>query len=175
MITIFESWDSIIHRIGGKPLRRGRGQCPLCESRTGFSCNEDKGFFCFACNAHGDKISFIQQFHKYDFKDALRFLRLEPGKPPKPDIRIERRRRIREGLQNWIRINERNLRNEIYARNLVITRALSRLRQDPDDAWGWDWLAWAFSGYDAIEYKLDHLIGSETTQLEAYKSMRQGI
>jgi DNA primase len=163
------TWESVSAKTGLKPLHHNRGKCPFCGSSTGFSVHDEKGFHCFACGAHGDKISFIQQFHKCDFKDALRFFGLEPGKPPAPDPTIERRKKMREALRQWAKMEARKLRNEFYAKEMVFTRALARLRNNQDDPQAWDWLAWAFTGHAALENKLDMLAGTESQQIEVYK------
>lgn len=166
------SWDFIADRIGVRRWKHGRGQCPKCDSRTGFSCHEDKGFYCFACGRHGDKISFIMQYLNYNFKDALRFFGLEPGKPPAPDPAIERRRKARVGLQRWAKPTARELRDEHYIRERVIAAARRRLERDQEDEYAWNWLAWAYTGLEAIASKLDMLQGNEMEQIELYKSMR---
>ena len=168
MIEVNESWDSIGSRIGIKPWRRGRGSCPFCESRTGFSVHERKGFNCFACGRHGDKIAFVQQYQDCDFSDTLRFFGLEPGKPPVPDPAVERRQKIHRGLNGWTRIKGRDFRNEIYAREFVITRARRRLQEDPED----DWLWWALTGYDSIENRHDAILSKESQRIELYKKLR---
>lgn len=173
MIPISESWESITHRAGVKHLRRGRGECPFCESRTGFSVNDEKGFHCFACGVHGDKISFVQKLHKCDFTDALRFFGLEPGIPPKPDPAIERKRKARDGLKAWAEKIGKELRFEFYVREKVITRALQRLRRNADDSYAWNWLCWALIGHSALEYRLDTIdIGTEEQRLDAYRQWR---
>jgi hypothetical protein len=172
MILIAESWESIVHRTGIKRLRRGRGECPFCGSCTGFSSHEDRGFHCFACGIHGDKIAFIQQLHGCGFKDALRFFGLEPGKPPAPDPETVRRRNIREGLRRWAMTLGKELRLEHYVRERVIARAQERLSRDPEDPMAWGWLAWAYKGLEAIAHTLDQLEGNETQQLQAYREWR---
>lgn len=173
MVPVSESWESIASRTGIKFWRRGRGQCPFCESRTGFSVHGEKGFHCFACGVHGDKISFIQHFHKCDFKDALRFFGLEPGKPPELDPAIEYRNKIRKGLETWTRTLSKELNKEHYIRERVITRALRRLRKAPEDSYAWNWLGWALPGLEAIAYRLDMLSGSESAQIETFKYLRR--
>lgn len=173
MIDITESWESIFHRTGNQHLRRGRGSCPFCDSKTGFSVHDEKGFHCFACGVHGDKIRFIQEYHKCDFRDALRFFGLEPGRPPAPDPAIVRKRKIRDGLRKWSGQTARDLRDQHYIRCVVETAAVELLRMDPDDAQAWDGLAWALTGRDAIAHKLDVLEGGEADQVEAYKLLRK--
>jgi hypothetical protein len=166
------SWESIIERTGNQHLRRSRGRCPFCESRTGFSVHDEKGFHCFACGIHGNKISFIQQFHKCDFKDALRFFGLEPGKPPAPDPAMVRRQRVRAGLKAWAKKIGKNLRDEFLIRERVITWALPRLRNNAEDHRTWELLSWALTGHSSLEFKLDLLSGKEEQQIEIFKHLR---
>ena len=173
MISISETWESILNRCGCNALRRGRGPCPFCESRTAFSVHEEKGFHCFACGVHGDKISFIEQFHKCDFKDALRFFGLEPGRPPKPDPAVLRKKRIREGLKRWSWTLGKQLRREHYVLERVIACASRRLSADPEDPWAWTWLSWAMPIQEVLEYKLDLIDGDTRDQVTAYLELRR--
>lgn len=172
MVLVDETWESIAQRMGVKAWRRGRGECPFCESKTGFSVHEEKGFHCFACGVHGDKLTFVQQFHKCEFKDALRFFGLEPGKPPAPDPERIRRQRIRDGLKRWTDSQGKQLRYEHYVMERVIARANVRLEIDPEDEWAWSWLAWALPAQEVISYKLDLIEGDERQQLEAFRLWR---
>jgi hypothetical protein len=175
-MEIYESWDSIFRRIGERPSRRGRARCPIHDGDSPFSLsvNEEKGvFYCHVCHAGGDKLDFIQQYLKCDFKSALQFFGLEPGAPPPPDPVQERRRKVQEGLRTWAQTLRWELNFEHFVREKVISRALSRLRRDPEDAWAWEWLAWALTGLDAIAHKLDMLSGSEAEQLQIFKQFRR--
>jgi hypothetical protein len=168
------TWESIFTQTGLKPLRRARGPCPFCNSGTGFSCHEEKGFHCFACGVHGDKISFVQQFHRCGFKDALRFFSLEAGKPPAPDPTVQHHNKLREGLQHWAHALQRKLRDEFYFRSKIEYHGTQRLKINPEDSIGWELLSIAYTGIplDELEKWLDLLIGTEAQQLEAYKTMR---
>lgn len=167
------SWDFIADRIGVRRWKHGRGQCPICESRTGFSCHEEKGFYCFACGRHGDKISFIMQFMSCGFKTALAFFGLQPGKPPAPDPAIIRQKKIRKGLQVWARSTAKELRYEHYIRMRVEMAAKRRLRKNAQDEMAWSWLQWVYAGLAAIVHELDMLEGSESDQIIMYKRWRR--
>ncbi|MBZ5496830.1 MAG: hypothetical protein LAP85_10550 [Acidobacteriia bacterium] len=167
------TWDSIFHGEGLKSLRRGRGACPFCDSSTGFSCHDEKGFNCFACAEHGDKIAFVQKLRGCDFVSALKYFGLEPGKPPAPDPEILRRRAIKEGLQTWARELGRELRDEYLGRFGLEAAALQRLHRDAQDERAWTWLAAAYRGLDQVEYLLDQIdIGTESQQINAYREWR---
>jgi hypothetical protein len=169
------TWDEIYSRIGERPSRHKRNRCPIHDgdSPCSVALDESRGiFYCHVCHAGGDKFSFIKQLYKCDFKSALRWFGLEPGKPPAPDPAAVRRLRVRSGLKAWSKQIGRELRDEFYCRERVITRALDRLRRDPEDAWAWNWLGWALRDHGQIEYKLDLLIGTEEQQLEAFRQWR---
>jgi hypothetical protein len=172
--TSLFSWESIFAHVGLKPLRRGRGSCPFCDSKTGFSCNDVKGFNCFACNAHGDKISFIQQFCRCDFKNALRFFGIEPGEPPAPDPIVVYRQSVREGLHLWANQQQRKYRDQYYLRSKFELLGKERLTRDHQDPIGWEWLAIAYKGMPLqdLENLLDLLNGRDSEQLLAYEIMR---
>jgi hypothetical protein len=175
-MEIYESWESIFRRIGERPPHRGRGRCPIHDGDSPFSLsvNEDKGLFhCFVCGAGGDKLDFIQQLYRCDFKEALRFFGLEAGPPPAPDPAEVRRLKVQGALRTWAQTLRWELNFEHFVREKVISRALSRLRRDPpEDAWAWEWLAWALTGLDAIAHKLDMLSGTEIEIIEAYKILK---
>jgi hypothetical protein len=152
-VEIAETWPNIFSRLDLKPLRRNRGQCPLCESGTGFSTTENKTglFYCFSCNAAGDKINFIELLLGCNFKAALAFFGLDPSRPPKPDPAIARRRAAERELELRARQVGRELRNEFYLRSRVKQFGLRRLRRNSEDALGWELLALAYRGIPLIE------------------------
>ena len=58
----------------GKVLR---GLCPIHQDKSNPNFTiypETNTFFCFACRATGDVISFYQKLHNVDFKQAIREL-----------------------------------------------------------------------------------------------------
>jgi DNA primase len=171
------SISSILSRLDVPPGRHGRTICPIHhgQNRFAFSYDDDRGvWYCFRCGIGGDAVDLIKQVTGTDFKGALRWLGIEPGKPPAPDPERIRQRRIREGLLKWAKTLGRQMRNEFYTRELVITEARRRLERDPDDEWAWTWLAWALTGKDALENKLDMIdIGTEEQRLAMYREMRR--
>jgi hypothetical protein len=175
-ISTLPSWSEVYFRLGEHSPRRNRGRCPIHggDSPSSVSLDEDRGvYYCHVCHSGGDKITFVSEVLRCDFKDALRFFGIEPGMPPAPDPAVIRRRKIREGLRNWARTIGRELRFEHYVRERVIARAQERLARDPDDDWGWNWLAWAYTGLEAIAHKLGQLEGDEAQQVQAYKELRE--
>jgi len=172
-VPIAEPWDSIMSRVGARPLRRGRGACPLCESRTGFSAHDVKGFHCFACGAKGDKIGFIQQLYKCDFKSAMRWFGLKPGKPPAPNPEALLLRNLRKKLKIWVHDNGHKLRKIYYIQGMVIAAMRKRLRRNPEDEEAWELLAEALRGHDVLEHKLDALIGTVADQIELLNFMER--
>lgn len=163
-----EPWNGIASRLGLKPWRHGRGACPFCESHTGFSCHEKKGFNCFACGEHGDKIRFIEKFCSTDFKGSLAYFGLDTSTPRAPDPEMTKQRKA-DALQ-WARLlmRERELREEFRVRSLIAFYGGERLRDDSDSDMGWKLLEIAYAGrpLSAIENDLDHL--QEMIPREAY-------
>ncbi len=67
------------------PLKKAgasyRGLCPFHGEKTpSFYVHPDKGFFkCFGCDAKGDVVKFIEQHHKLNFPEAVRWLAQRAG------------------------------------------------------------------------------------------------
>ena len=64
--------------------RMGRAVKALCpfhsEKSPSFTLNDEKGFFhCFGCGVHGDAITFIQEYEKTTFPEAVERLAAEVG------------------------------------------------------------------------------------------------
>lgn len=172
-LVVRDSWESILRRYG-EPLRRNRARCPIHggDSPYSLSVSESKSLFhCFVCGASGDKIDFIRQTEKCSFREALRRLGLEPGRPPAPDPAAERKRRVRVGLAAWTRRVGREVREEYYNRARIELYARQRLRRDPDDVIGWGLLWVAYDGLPltAVEGIHDLLIGRPWEQLAAFR------
>jgi hypothetical protein len=173
--SVLPSRNEIYRRIGERAPRLNRGRCPIHDGDSLYSValDEDKGvFYCHVCHASGDKISFIQQVYRCHFKEALAFYGLQPGKIPMPDPEVERRRRIRQGLQNWANIRAWQLREDHFIRCVVETAAKRLLHIDPDHMQAWNALAWALTKIEAVAYELDMLAGSDAEKIEAYKFWR---
>lgn len=168
--------SNILTQLDVPPGRRGRTQCPIHrgDNSQAFSYDDDKGqWFCFRCGIGGDAIELVKKALQLDFRAALQWLGLKPDFLKAPDPAVVRRQKARAGLEAWAKDMGQKLRFEFYTRERVITRALRRLRQNPEDEWGWNWLGWALTGHAALEHKLDMIdIGTEEQRLEAYKQMR---
>lgn len=169
------SWEGIYARRGER-LWRNRGRCLIHDgdSRTSLSVNESKGVFhCHVCGAGGDKIDFIRQIDKCSYLEALRWLGVEPGRPPAPDPVAEKKRRARAGLQVWAKRRGRELREEYYNRSRIELCARHRLEKDNDDPIGWELLRIAYTGLPLgeVERMHDLLIGRPWEQLEAFRSL----
>jgi len=130
-------------------------------------------FYCFACGERGDKLSYVMKTLGCDFKAALRFFGLEPGRPPAPDPAVVKKRRAEDGLRAWAKRRGRELREEYYNRSRIELYARRRLENDPEDQLGWGLLGVAYSGtpLDEIERLHDLLIGRPWEQLEAYRAL----
>jgi DNA primase len=65
--------------IGQSPRMSGQKmffRCPFHEEKTGSFCVflKDNTYHCFGCGKSGDAISFIEEFEKIEFAEAVRFL-----------------------------------------------------------------------------------------------------
>ena len=87
----------------GVDLRRGWGLCPFhADKHPSMKINRDtQTFHCFSCGAHGDVIDFIQKFHNLNFKDALKYLEITPGKPPQVDPIRQRKKELLARFEKW--------------------------------------------------------------------------
>jgi len=157
--------------------RRSTGICHDSHTPGVIAFDDHSGvWFCHRCGHGGDVVDLIKHTLKTDFRGALCWLGIEPGKPPAPDPAKIRKCKIRAGLLQWSVTMGRRLRIEFRAREQVITLALRRLRLDHDDPWGWTWLGWALPGKDHIEEMLDMIdIGTQEQQLAAFKDWRVAV
>lgn len=97
-----------LEREGVTLRKRGRyfwACCPLHEDKTpSFSVDPDRQRYkCFGCGEHGDVIDLIQRLHNLSFKDALKHLGIQPGKPPQVDPRARRKRALLKDFERWRR------------------------------------------------------------------------
>lgn len=119
---------------------------------------DDKGLYhCHVCHSGGDKFRFIQEYLKTDFKGALRWFGLEPGKPPNPDPAIVGRNAAIDKVREWVRSTGRRLRDEYYGREVIRSWADEYLAEDPEDETGWELLRIALVGETYHEYLLDEI------------------
>ncbi|MDR2646162.1 MAG: DNA primase [Holosporaceae bacterium] len=84
------------------------GLCPFHQEKTGsFKVDPTRGFYhCFGCGAHGDVISFVQDFDKVSFSEAIECLAHQYGisLPSKEKTFIDTHKPIYEAIaeiKNW--------------------------------------------------------------------------
>ena len=174
MINGLPPISTVLTRLGVPIGRRGRTCCPIHrgDNPTAFVYDDDKGrWYCFRCGIGGDVISLVMKSLDIDFKAALQWLGVLPGRWTTPEPEYVHWVKIRKGLKAWVRVLAKELNFEHYIKEKVITMALSRLRKNPEDSWAWNWLGWALPGLEAIAYKLDLLSGDESDQIEVFKNM----
>ena len=166
------SWESLFVSIGEKPPRRNRARCTLHngDSQMSLSIDEERGIFhCFVCGAGGDKIGFIQKYFDCDFKGALAWLGLAPGKPPKLDMERKRRTNILRNFEAWRRRQARTISLKIFEANKTIQTALDRLETDRDDERARFALGIVYPQLSKLEFHADLLSGGEPAEiLEAF-------
>jgi len=107
--------------------QRGReswASCPFhIDLHPSFKINLDQQtFHCFSCGAHGDVIDFIQKLYNLSFKDALKYLGMNPGKPPMVDPKQQRKRELVKDFEQWRRETYRDVCDEYN----IIWHALRR-------------------------------------------------
>jgi DNA primase len=167
--------SEVLDRLGVPPGRHNRTQCPIHQgdNRSAFKYDDETGtWYCFRCGVGGDVIRLIELALDTDFKGALRWLGIEPGKPPTPDPGMIRLRKAKDGFRAWVKKTGRAWREDFYQREMTITSARKILERDPENAEAWDRLATALHGHAALEHKLDCINGSLEEQAEIYKFMR---
>jgi hypothetical protein len=67
-------------------------------------------------------VDFTQRLHGLTFKDALKHLGLEPGKPPKVDGKEKRKRELIRQFRQWEREKYRELTDEYRLITQIICR-----------------------------------------------------
>lgn len=71
--------------------REHQACCPFHHEKTpSFTVNDTKGFYhCFGCGAHGDALTFVMEYEKRTYPEAIESLAQEAGIPlPPPDARM---------------------------------------------------------------------------------------
>lgn len=163
--------SEVLDRLGIPPGRHNRSICPIHQgdNRSAFKYDDETGtWYCFRCGVGGDVIRLIELALDTDFKGALRWLGLEPGRPPVPDPEMIRLRQMRDGLKRWVRTAGRAMRETYYQQEMTAHAMRKRLQQNPEDLAAWDILATALHGHAALEHRLDAMIGSEADQIELF-------
>ena len=112
-IEFLKSQISIVDVVSSRiRLRRtGRdwfGLCPFHKEKTGsFKVDTDRGFYhCFGCGAHGDAISFVQDFDRISFGEAVEQLAHQNGipLPQKEKVFIDHHKPLYDAMieiKNW--------------------------------------------------------------------------
>lgn len=167
--------SEVLDRLGIPPGRHGRTQCPIHQgdNRSAFKYDDETGtWYCFRCGVGGDVIRLVELALDLDFRGAMRWLGLEPGRPPAPDPEMIRLRKAKDGFRAWVKKTGRAMRETYYQQEMTAHAMRKRLQQNPEDAAAWDTLAEALHGHAALEHKLDCINGKLQEQAEIYKFMR---
>jgi hypothetical protein len=143
------------------------------DSLTSLVLNDDTDRFkCFVCGESGDKLTFIQKLYDCDFKAALRFFGLEPGKIPKPDPAALKKARIESAINLRLSTWTRRIRRLLFDLNETITLSERRLLTNPDDNRAWLALSIAYKAYAPLEHMHDQLLSrSDADRASAYKQL----
>jgi DNA primase len=98
---------------------RAVGLCPFhADKNPSFTVFRDNRFKCFGCGEHGDPVDFIMKLHRLEFKEALRYLNIEPS-----PITQEIRKKIQKANQVKAEKDRREQRinDLIYTLGLLIS------------------------------------------------------
>ena len=87
---------SVVESAGVEFEQRGSrhvGLCPFHDDHNpSFYVFPDGHYKCFSCQEYGDSIDFVQKLYSLPFKDALKYLGIEPGEMA-PEVRRDIRKR----------------------------------------------------------------------------------
>ncbi|MFA6296964.1 MAG: DNA primase [Candidatus Paceibacterota bacterium] len=109
-----------------------KGKCPFHNEKTpSFLVSPDRGsYYCFGCGAKGDIFSFVQEFEKVDFKEALSLLADRAGvtlekyvndESKKEDNEKDRLRKIMEDATSFF---EEEFRQDDKSLDYLLSRGL---------------------------------------------------
>lgn len=123
----------------GLEVRHGRCKCPI-HNGNDFNCvlyKGDRGYYCHVCKSGGDVISFVKEYYKMSFKDAVSWLnstfslgmdvqsKLDPETAKRAEKQAEMRKEKRE-LLDW-------KKDAQYGLALGVSKIAQRLEEMRDD------------------------------------------
>lgn len=158
----------VLQREGQQLRRTGRvyrGKCILHDGKTAGSLSVDpdrQTFHCFGCGTSGDVIEFIKAHRKCSFKEALKILGIETGKPCMPDPIDTKKCELIKGFRILCRDLSITFARDLRALRLIVAgiRTLEDL----------ELRAWAYDDIASIEYKLDVLqYGTDEAKYNLFK------
>ena len=133
----------------GLEIRHGRCQCPI-HSGSDFNCvlyPGSRGYYCHVCHSGGDSISFVRNYFKLSFRDAVRWfndtfnLGMDIDSPLSPEARkqAEKERKRREDAKNFLEWRER-MQFDMALTADQIVKAIEKQRDEnapksADDEW----------------------------------------
>lgn len=167
--------SEVLPGLGVPPGQHCRTQCPIHQgdSRSAFKYKDETGtWYCFRCGVGGDVIRLVELSLGTDFRGALRWLGIEPGRPPAPDPKVIRVRKAQETFRAWLKKTRRNMRETYYQQGIIAFAMRRRLQANPEDLAAWDALAEALHGHAALEHKLDAINGCLEAQAELFRFMK---
>lgn len=170
--TISETLRNLGATVRGK---RATGVCHGGTTPGVIAFDDERGlFFCHRCGIGGDVVRLVETTVGTDFKGAVQWLGLEPGRPPAPDPQAARRKRAQAALDTWATRTGRELREQFRLRSYLETAALQRGRKDPESEIAWNLLEVAYSGLplDEIEARLDAIDGTPAQRLQAWRELK---
>ena len=139
------------------------GRCPLHEDNTpSFKVDPDKQlFYCFGCGEGGDVIKLVQKLKGYSFKDALTYLGISNGKPPKVNSRDVKKKELLNDFNEWCKV--------YYIKLCNVSIELQRVKQKAETMKDLDFLAKFYHGEPAWNHHMDILFnGSDKDKFKLY-------
>ncbi|HOD35721.1 MAG TPA: CHC2 zinc finger domain-containing protein [Syntrophales bacterium] len=159
----------VIHAEGLQLRRQGRNYIGLCpfhtEKHPSFAVSsEHQKFKCYGCGAYGDVISFVMQYKKISFKDALAYLRIRKDiRKPYDPVEARKKDLIRV-FRRWIFCNYDAIAREYRGLNNLLTdiRTIEDL----------ELRAWIFHELPVLEYHMDILqYADDETKFELFNEV----
>lgn len=110
-----------------------KGRCPFHNEKTpSFMISPDRGtYYCFGCGAKGDVFSFVQEFEKMDFKEALKLLAdragvvLETFRAPEAKQEDDEKDRLRKIMETAASYYESVLKEDRESTEYLLGRGLA--------------------------------------------------
>lgn len=162
----------------GLHIRNGRCQCPLHGGKD-YNCvlyKGNRGYYCHVCKAGGDVISFVREYNKMSFKEAVAWLDstfhlgleldspIDPAKQRAAEIALQRRKREHE-LQEWKKQMRFNLA-------LLADRITERLEEIRDEHRPRTYGNWDEEFYMAVRLLPEALAFTEECETECIEGRR---
>lgn len=111
-----------------------KGRCPFHNEKTPsfMVSSERNSYYCFGCQAKGDVFTFVQEFEKVDFKEALRILAdragvvLDTYRTPETKQEDDEKETLRKIMEQTASFFEEGLKGDQKAMEYLLSRGLTK-------------------------------------------------